>query len=56
MRHKKRIKKLTIDLRSQEIPEKAREIILKQTEIIEHQENELSVLRKENEELKKNFS
>lgn len=56
MRHKKHIKKLTIDLNSQEISEKAKTIILEQTEIIKHQENELSSLRKENEELKKNFN
>ena len=56
MQHKKHIKKLTIDLTTGEIPEKIKTVILEQTELIQRQQKELQALRKENEELKKNFN
>ena len=55
MRSKKKIKKLTIDLNSEQISEKIKTKIVELTEIIKRQKEEISALREENEELKKNF-
>jgi len=56
MRRKKNIKKLTIDLNSESIPDNVKTVIIEQTGIIKRQQEELIALRKENEELKKNFN
>lgn len=51
----KRIKKLTLDIDKENLSENVKAVILEQVKIIEHLQQEICILREENEELKKNF-
>jgi hypothetical protein len=48
-------KKLTLDLKKENISENVKTVLLEQVRIIEHQQQEIASLQHENEELKKNF-
>jgi hypothetical protein len=52
---RKRRKKIAYDLSKEELSDKVKSLILEQTEIIKLLNSENEELRKENEELKKNF-